>query len=108
MYMAQLSVAPLRRKANGLGHIEIDRGHPHVIYSREKRYEKPGYGLKPSGIRGVRSKKRMSSNSNFYRNFRCLNSVLCAKRQHLTGPTVIDLISIVHMDKIWVEIANKF
>ena len=34
MYMAQLSVAPLRREANGLGPLEIDRGHPHVIYSR--------------------------------------------------------------------------
>ena len=34
MYMAQLSVAPLRREANGLWPFEIDRGHPHVIYSR--------------------------------------------------------------------------
>ena len=34
MYMAQLSVAPLRREANGLGPLEIDRGHPNVIYSR--------------------------------------------------------------------------
>ena len=34
MYIAQLSVAPLRREANGLGPLEIDRGQPNVIYSR--------------------------------------------------------------------------
>ena len=32
-----------------------------------------------AGGRGVSGKKRTSSNSNFYRNFRRLNSVLCAK-----------------------------
>ena len=41
MYMAQLSVAPLRREANGLGPLEIDRGHPHVIYSRANPTRNP-------------------------------------------------------------------
>ena len=50
MYMAQLSVAPLRREANGLGPLEINRGHPHVIYSRANpmrnlvtNLSRPGY-----------------------------------------------------------------
>ena len=38
---AQLSVAPLRREANGLGPLEIDRGHPHVIYSRANPTRNP-------------------------------------------------------------------
>ena len=59
-------------------------------------------------------------NSNFYQNFWSLFSVLCAKRQHSTllslrflnclllHITTIDLMSIVHVDKIWVKIAKKF
>ena len=39
--MAQLSVAPLRREANGLGPLEIDRGHPTVIYSRANPTRNP-------------------------------------------------------------------
>ena len=52
MYMAQLSVAPLRREANGLGPLEIDRGHPLVVYSRANPtrnpvtdYSRPGYNI---------------------------------------------------------------
>ena len=66
-------------------------------------------------------------NPNFYQSFRSLFSVLCAKRQHSTqylvinsitevsesfvvkfNLTVIDLMSIVHMDKIWVKTTKKF
>ena len=46
MYMAQLSVAPLRREADGLGSLEIDRGHPHVIYSRANPTRNPVVRIK--------------------------------------------------------------
>ena len=42
-----------------------------------------------AGGRGVCSKKRTSSNSNFYQNFRGLNSVLCARRHYLTQQPII-------------------
>ena len=42
-----------------------------------------------AGGRGVSGKKRTSANSNFHQNFRILNSVLCAKRQHLTEQAII-------------------
>ena len=35
------SVASLRREANGLGPLEIDRGDPHVIYSRANPMRNP-------------------------------------------------------------------
>ena len=41
MYMAQLSVAPRRREANELGSLEIDREHPHVVYSRANPTRNP-------------------------------------------------------------------
>ena len=41
MYMAQLSVAPLRQEAYGLGSLEIDREHPHVIYSHANPMRNP-------------------------------------------------------------------
>ena len=50
--MAQLSVAPLRWEANGLGSLEIDREHPHVVYSRANPtrnlvtdQSRPGYNI---------------------------------------------------------------
>ena len=68
---------------------------------------------------------RTSSNSNFYRKFKlcpvCLKSTFDSTTNHLNlSPmfqnfllldlTVIDLMSIVqlHMDELWVEIANNF
>ena len=45
---SQLLFTP-KMGANGLEALEIDRGHPHVVNSRANP-EKPGYGLKPSGI----------------------------------------------------------
>ena len=50
MYMAQPSVAPLRREANGLGPLErLNRGHPHVTSTRENPRRNPVTDLSRPG-----------------------------------------------------------
>ena len=83
--------------------------------------------MRTQGGGGVSGKKRTSSNLYFYQNFRSLNLVSCVLRTTFDSSTnnlltildlspmslnrlmldltVIDLMSIVHLDRIWVEIA---
>ena len=88
--------------------------------------------VEPGGTRqgggGLVAKSGRPQIQLFYQNFRSLDSVQCANRQHLPQQitndhltrslmflncllldlTVIDLMFMVHMDKIWVEIAKNF
>ena len=64
MYMAQISVAPLRREANGLGSLEIDREHPHVVYSRANPtrnlvtdLSRPGYNININNLKNANVQK---------------------------------------------------
>ena len=59
----------------------IHKGRPH---SRGEGGSVKSGHMRTQGGGGVWGKMRTSSNSNFYRNFRCLNRVPCAERQHLT------------------------
>ena len=64
-------------------HVHKGRPHPRGRGVSQKRTHAD------AGGRGVSGKKRTSSNLNFYQNFRSLNSVLCAKKQHLTHQRII-------------------
>ena len=59
----------------------IHKGRPHP--RGEGGLVKSGH-MRTQGGGGVSGKKRTSANSNFYQNFRSLDSVLCARIQHLT------------------------
>ena len=70
-----------RKEGELQGAIHKGRPHPRGKGFSQKRT------LADAGERGVRGKKRTSSN--FYLNFRTLNSVLGAWRQHLTQQLII-------------------
>ena len=66
----------------------IHKGRPHP--KGEGGLVKSGH-MRTQGGGGVSGKKRTSSNSDFYQNFRSLDSVLSAKKQHSTQQPIIKI-----------------